>query len=146
MIKRWYLVVGIWLLLLLYLFQQAWFSTTDANILASRMGSSSDSKRLHNLDADFDPTRLIFLISMGEEAKESKMVERFVWSARHRGQWNGYILLLTDAPIERYAGFSERFLVMNPEPQHFDTRFKEDMPYKRFKTSLLDYLDLDYLD
>jgi len=80
---------------------------------------------------------------MGEQAKESKLVERFVWSARHRGKWQGWIVLLTDAPVDRYSGFSHRFIVMNPEPRHFNTTFRDDMPYKRFKTRVIEYIDKD---
>jgi len=141
MLRTWFLVVGIWLL---YLFRQQalWFSPQH-DALVSGGGISGWKSPLLHLDSDFDPSRLIFLISMGEQAKESKMVERFVWSARHRGQWNGYILLLTDAPIERYARLSQRFVVMNPQDKHFDKRFKDDMPYKRFKTRIIDYTNRD---
>ncbi len=141
MLRTWFLVVGIWLL---YLFrqQELWFSPQH-DALVSGGGIPGWKSPLLQLDSDFDPSRLIFLISMGEQAKESKMVERFVWSARHRGQWNGYILLLTDAPIERYARFSQRFVVMNPQDEHFDKRFKDDMPYKRFKTRIIDYTNRD---
>jgi hypothetical protein len=133
MVRMWCILGGIWSL---YLFQQFSFSRQMIDI------DSVLSNGLHG-DGEFDPTRLIFLISMGEQAKESKMVERFVWSARHRGQWGGYILLLTDAPLDRYAGFSNRFLVMNPEAQDFNTSFKQDMPYKRFKTMLIEYTGKD---
>ena len=122
MLRIWYIMVGIWVL---HLFQQFWFLDSDGFVDV------------------FDPTRLIFVISMGEQAKESKLVERFVWSARHRGQWSGYILLLTDAPLDRYEGFSHRFLVTNPEARHFNTTFKDDMTYKRFKTFAIDYVDKD---
>lgn len=130
MLRIWYIVVGVWVL---YLFQQFWFYPRIMDSLGSD----------ESVADGFDPTRLIFLISMGEQAKESKLVERFVWSARHRGKWSGYIMLLTDAPLDRYEGFSHRFLVMNPEARHFNTTFKDDMPYKRFKTFALDYVDKD---
>ena len=139
MIRIWLIVVGIWIM---YLFQQAaWFNDSDSN-----------AKAIANTNTNFDPTRLVFLISMGEQAKESKIVERFVWSARHRGQWNGYILLLTDAPTSRYSGSGDgydntvsnnKLVVMNPEPKDLDMRFKADMPYKRFKTMVIDYTNKD---
>jgi hypothetical protein len=90
-----------------------------------------------------DYSRAIFLISMGTQAQQSKIVERFVWSARHRGQWKGWIVLLTDAPKSRYADLTHHWIVMHPQPQHFNTSFAEDMPYKRFKTYVLDYIDMD---
>ena len=150
MLRTWFIVVGIWIL---YLLQQTWLSSPQptmdsvgSTITLPRNGYSKywgEGSVSTSGDLDFDPKRLIFLISMGEQAKESKMVERFVWSARHRGQWQGYILLLTDAPIDRYAGFSHNFLVMNPEARHIDTRFKDDMPYKRFKTWAIEYTNKD---
>jgi hypothetical protein len=94
----------------------------------------------------FDPYRCIFLISMGKEAMESTLVERFVYSAQHRGRYDGYIVLLTDAPPSRYTGLDvldqTHLIVTNPLPEHWNTSFGEDMPYKRFKTFVLDYLDL----
>lgn len=79
---------------------------------------------------------------------QSKLVERFVWSARHRGEWQGWIVLLTDAPASRYDDLSftkddDHFIVMNPLAQHFNSSFGEDMPYKRFKTHVIDYIDMD---
>jgi hypothetical protein len=99
-----------------------------------------------DLDA-FDPYRCIVLISMGKEAMESNLVERFVYSARYRGQYRGYVVLLTDAPPSRYASSpyiedQEHFIVMNPVNGHLNTTFGEDMPYKRFKTYVVDYIDM----
>lgn len=151
-LRMWYVVVtvvGTWVL---YISHQFLFSTEtidtavlpgDQHHLPGGVPRGLDSPKIDTADDDFDPTRLIFLISMGKEAKDSKLVERFVWSARHRGEWQGYILLLTDAPIERYQGFSNRFLVMNPDPKDFDDRFLDDMPYKRFKTMIIDYINKD---
>jgi len=140
-----FLVVVVWFL---FLVLQTKFSlripSDNGGQLSKTVGGGLQVGSAHRMDdKTFDSTRVVFLISMGEEAQKSKMVERFVWSARNRGEWQGYIVLLTDAPIDRYAGFSHRFLVMNPKPGHLDTRFKEDMPYKRFKTMLIDYIDED---
>jgi hypothetical protein len=93
-----------------------------------------------------DSTRAIFLISMGRQAAESKIVERFLMSTRRRGSWNGHVVLLTDAPTSRYQHLQDQddhFLVMNPRPEHFNWETKHDMPYKRFKTFVLDYVDSD---
>jgi hypothetical protein len=93
-----------------------------------------------------DPDRAIFLISMGRQAAESKIVERFLMSTRRRGHWNGHVVLLTDAPADRYQNLEhkdDRFIVMNPRPEHFNWETKHDMPYKRFKTYALDYVDSD---
>jgi hypothetical protein len=93
-----------------------------------------------------DPHRCIFLISMGRQAAESKIVERFVMSTRRRGSWKGHVVLLTDAPLDRYSALEERddhFIVMHPRAEHFNWATKKDMPYKRFKTYVLDYVDSD---
>lgn len=97
-------------------------------------------------DADVDK-RAIFAISMGKSAAESKMVERFVWSARNRGNFTGPIVLLTDAPPTRYTTLGEwtgNFIVMTPFFEDYFVQFKHrDMPFKRFKTYVLEYLSMD---
>eukprot|EP00956_Cyclotella_meneghiniana_P031634 scaffold83629_cov40-Cyclotella_meneghiniana.AAC.1 len=47
-----------------------------------------------------DKSHVIFLISFGEEAAASTLAERCVLSLRRRGQYSGYIVVLTDAPTE----------------------------------------------
>jgi len=93
-----------------------------------------------------DRTRAVFLISMGRQAAESSIVERFVLSMRRRGNWHGYVVLLTDAPYDRYDNLQEEdghVIVMHPKEQDFNWNTKHDMPYKRFKTQVLDYVDAE---
>ena len=52
---------------------------------------------------DYDRKRAIVLISTGEKAANTTLVERFVWSARNIGNYRGWIVLITDAEEERYA-------------------------------------------
>lgn len=101
--------------------------------------------------------RVIFLISMGKDAVESGIVERCVTSIRRRGNWLGPVVLLTDAPTERYnslyinspsktdsTNLNELFYVIQPFHQHYNWNThtkKQDMIYKRFKTFLLDYVE-----
>ena len=100
------------------------------------------------------PSRAIVAISMGEAAAKSKMVERFVWSARHKGNYTGWIVLLTDAPKSRYSSFvnwTENFLVMQTRKEDYLTSLEhEEMSRKRFKTFVLEYLatepKLDHVD
>ncbi|KAL3910040.1 MAG: hypothetical protein SGILL_007846 [Bacillariaceae sp.] len=88
---------------------------------------------------------------MGQEAAKTNLVERFVYSARTRGEYTGYILLLTDAPPERYDKLlndtnipNENFVVMTPLSAHYRTDFKQkDMVFKRFKTFVLEYVTAD---
>lgn len=142
----WYLVLVALLVCLLW--QQ--YSTmidllTDWSTSAAAAAAAAAGIVGHqNNPNDYDPFRLIFIISMGQEAMQSTLVERFVWSARHRGMWSGWIFLMTDAPIDRYRDSGdERFLVVNPQPQHLNTTFRQDMPYKRFKTRVIEYLEMD---
>ena len=99
----------------------------------------------------FENTHAIFLISFGEEAAESTLVERCVLSLRRRGTWGGYIVVLTDAPPERYANeWDERVLVVHPLEEHMMSadgrpitysRANRSLKCKRFKTYILDYCD-----
>jgi hypothetical protein len=91
--------------------------------------------------------RAIFLISMGQGAASGKIVERCLLSIRRRGAWNGYVILLTDAPADRYLPSQKQddhFIVMHPRPQDFKWGDEiNDVPYKRFKMMQLNYVDLD---
>ena len=102
---------------------------------------------------DFDKTRAIFLISFGEEAAASTLVERCILSIRRRGQYNGYIIVLTDAPDDRYRHvWDENVIVMHPKEEHLSmdngtplhfTKNNKSLRAKRFKTFVLDYVDMD---
>ncbi len=54
-------------------------------------------------DAVDDRKRALVIISMGELASNTTMVERFVYSARKIGRFNGWIVLITDAEEGRYT-------------------------------------------
>jgi len=102
---------------------------------------------------DFDHSHAIFLISFGKEAAESTLVERCVLSLRRRGAFKGYIVVLTDARLDRYQNeWESKVIVMNPLPEHFlaedgtQIRYSKSnasLKYKRFKTFILDYFNLD---
>lgn len=100
-------------------------------------------------------THAIFLISFGEEAAESYLVERCVLSLRRRGNWTGNIVLLTDAPLGRYEQHWKEMnnvTVMHPKEEHFNgadgkqlkfNRQTRPLKVKRFKTFVLDYIEMD---
>ena len=100
-----------------------------------------------------DKSHAIFLISFGEEAAASTLVERCVLSLRRRGQYSGYIVVLTDAPPERYAHvWDDNVIVMHPQKEHLLHEDGSAMHYskenmslkpKRFKTLVLDYVNMD---
>jgi hypothetical protein len=90
--------------------------------------------------------RAIFLLSMGQEAADSTIVERSLLSIRRRGVFMGPVIVLTDAPVARYHTLAVKdpnFIPMRPLSQDWRRNLTEDMPYKRFKTYILEYLELD---
>uniref|UniRef100_A0A7S2YKX3 Nucleotide-diphospho-sugar transferase domain-containing protein n=1 Tax=Entomoneis paludosa TaxID=265537 RepID=A0A7S2YKX3_9STRA len=108
----------------------------------------------------FDDKRAIFLISMGEKAANGTLVERFLWSARNIGKYNGWIILLTDAPHSRYDHLQlsnnnknhdtntvdDKFVILNPSLHENPPKpvFTFDaMNFKIYKTYVLEYLDRD---
>jgi hypothetical protein len=124
-------------------------------------------------DEDYaDRKRAIVLISTGAKASNTTLVERFVWSARNIGNYQGWIVLITDADEERYANLavaampttttngvttsrddinnSNRYLVFRTQEKRFAriTKFKKfrdtnTMNSKIFKTYILEYAKKD---
>ncbi len=67
---------------------------------------------------------VIFLIAFGEAATSATYVERSIMSLRRRGEFQGHVLVLTDAPVERYDGlFDENVIIMHPKEEHMKTDF-----------------------
>lgn len=90
--------------------------------------------------------RAIALLSMGPAAAKSTLLERCIISIRKRGQFLGTIFVLTDAPLQRYETFTSQdpnFIVLQPKLNDWNWELRRDMPYKRFKTYLLEYLHRD---
>ena len=93
--------------------------------------------------------RAIFIISMGKKASKTKVVERFVYSARKIGKFLGWIVVLTDAPPGRYNNmlrwaWADKVIIMEPKEEDLKTRYKiSNMVYKRFKTFALEYMGRD---
>jgi hypothetical protein len=105
--------------------------------------SPSPKSALSSTTAD-KPFRAIALLSMGPSAAESTLVERCIISIRQRGQFFDPILLLTDSPIERYDSLAREdanLVVMQPRRSDWNWELRRDLPYKRFKTFLLEYLN-----
>lgn len=81
---------------------------------AETVGDSNESKRA------------IALISFGKEAAESTLLERCVLSIRRRGAFDGPVVVLTDAPRERYDGvLDDNVTVLNVK--------REDMKFDMFR-------------
>ena len=102
----------------------------------------------HKQDVDEDEYNnvAIFMISMGQSAAKFRIVERVWLSLRRKGDFFGPMVVLTDAPPDRYLGILDadpNFYPILPKTEHynFDSAFTDlAMPYKRFKTYLIDYL------
>jgi len=79
--------------------------------------------------------------------------ERCILSLRRRGNYNGFIILLTDAPPERYQNeWDSKVIVMHPLDEHLNgedgkrikyTRENTSLKPKRFKTFIIDYMSMD---
>ena len=94
--------------------------------------------------------RVLFLISMGPNAQKSKIVERFVYSARTRGKYHDWIVILSDAPKKRYkeiSGWTDKLIHIQPDPNHLNPSKHNftltSMGYKRLKTYVLEYVATD---
>jgi hypothetical protein len=90
--------------------------------------------------------RAIALLSMGPSAAESTLVERCIISIRKLGQFFDPVILLTYSPLERYDSLTSQdfnVVVMHPLRSDWNWELRRDLPYKRFKTYLLDYLKRD---
>lgn len=123
----------------------------------SLASSSSDGMKYHSIwryplpsvssSSDNKNTRAIALLSMGPDAADSTLVERCVISIRKRGRFFGPILLITDAPVDRYnnslASQDWNLVVLQPLVSDWKWELKRDMPYKRFKTYLLTFFTRD---
>jgi hypothetical protein len=114
---------------------------------------SADGYHIMPLPKQFDTTHAIFLISFGDEAAKSTLAERCILSLRRRGAWDGYVVLLTDAPPERYQDeWDENVIVMHPLEKHLNladgahlefTKDNLSLKSKRFKTFIIDYVGMD---
>lgn len=91
-----------------------------------------------------DSDHMVFLISMGEDAYRSSIVERSLLSIRKKGKFLGPVLLLTDAPVARYQfllGRDPNLIVQHPRTE--DWVWNSGVIYKRFKTYILEYVNLE---
>ncbi|KAL3910782.1 MAG: hypothetical protein SGILL_007557, partial [Bacillariaceae sp.] len=91
--------------------------------------------------------RVLFAVSMGDKASNSKIVERFVWSARNVGLYTNWIVVLTDAEDGRYeqgSNWTDNVIFMKPHPMDIKTQYNTtSMTFKRMKTKVLDYINMD---
>jgi len=118
--------------------------------------SSEDKFPIENTTATVefnDLNRAIALISFGEAASESTLLERCILSIRRRGKFNGQVIVITDAPEDRYdSEFDRNVTVLQAKEDDIRYGYYVDdgMKYKRFKTLVIDYMntvpELDNID
>jgi len=86
----------------------------------------------------------VALLSFGQDAAESTLLERCVLSIRRRGDFHGPVVIITDAPSARYLNvFDENVIVLKNREEDMKDYFESDgsMKYRRFKTLILEYID-----
>ena len=67
------------------------------------------------------------MISFGESAAESTLLERAILSIRRRGAFDGHVVVITDAPEERYEGvFDDNVIVLSSK--------EDDLKFGHFKS------------
>mmetsp|Transcript_3813 Transcript_3813/g.8113 ORF Transcript_3813/g.8113 Transcript_3813/m.8113 type:complete len:374 (-) Transcript_3813:103-1224(-) len=94
--------------------------------------------------AKFEADSAIALISFGKEAANGTLLEQCILSLRRRGEFDGKVMVITDAPRERYEGeFDENVIILKAKEEDilYDHFTAPAMKYKRFKTLLIDYMD-----
>ena len=127
----------------------------DKGVKTANENSEKDDDISDDMKAtgESDATHAIFLISFGEEAAKSTLVERCILSLRRRGAWDGYVVVLTDASLERYQNeFDDNVIIMQPQDEHLNaadgtpfkyTKENTSLKPKRFKTFIIDYMGMD---
>ena len=84
----------------------------------------------------------VAMISTGN-ATETRNVERAIQSIRRRGMFNGRIIVITDRN-ERYGTLEmadDQITILEVKQEDIHVNLKAKMPYKRFKTQVLDLMD-----
>ena len=95
-----------------------------------------------------EASRVIVLVSLGDEIAQSNLIERLVWSARNRANYHGWIVVLSDAPTGRYTdnlGHLPKVLEVPIKPEHYMVTTtlspnRREMMVQRLKTHVLDYI------
>lgn len=92
-------------------------------------------------------TTVLAMISFGNATKQNH-VQRAIRSARARGEWNGRVVVITDASHNYHDLVNEDPLVhlITPRQQDWENTpsyRSEKLKFKRFKTFLIDYITAD---
>ncbi len=80
------------------------------------------SNKIYSLDGVESHKRAIAMISFGKSAAESPLLERAILSIRGRGEFDGPIVVITDAAPERYQGLFDHnvFVAKSKEEDMMD--------------------------
>jgi hypothetical protein len=114
------------------------YSGTQALVSVSTTGSTLlQGEELLNNTA-------VALVAFGK-ATNGRIVERCIRSIRTRGQWPGYIYIITDAGYQDLLKEDSKVIVIHPRKEDDPSlqKVKGKMRFKRFKTLVIDYLEKD---
>ncbi len=81
--------------------------------------------------AQFEAESAIALISFGKDAANGTLLEQCILSLRRRGEFDGKVMVITDAPRERYEGeFDENVIVLKAKEEDIKYDFFSSREYK----------------
>jgi hypothetical protein len=139
--------------------QQQQLLDTPNVLLQLQPPQTSPTTTTTTMYSKFTQSTAIITISFGKNATRTQLVERWVWSLRGNGDWQGNIFVLTDDATHYETVFSsnsssdkkvhvlkakeEDLYPVDPNTQPRLVWAKEAMRRKRFKTLVLEYLE-DY--
>ena len=103
--------------------------------------------------------RAIYLVSMGEKADDISLVQRCLISIRRKGNWQGYVVVLTNVKFQKMYqeklgridtylyGDDSHVIALHPTFEQLQDTLanakRDSMKIKRFKTRALDVLEQD---
>jgi hypothetical protein len=98
-----------------------------------------------------EASRAVVVVSLGEDVAKSNLVDRFIWSARNRANFQGWIVVLSDAPTGRYTdaiGNLKKIAEVRPNLEHYINKNASsdrdrDLMIQRLKTRVLEYIEDD---
>jgi hypothetical protein len=135
---------------------------TEQSLLSASPPSSSSTTTTPKSSLPYpDSTNtVIALIAMGDAATKTYLAERCISSIRARGEWDGHILLLTDSnqAVEKYnrtlilGRDDDKIILRQATPKDLEPHDDDGNPlvyktqamiFKRFKTKLVEYIQMD---
>ena len=126
---------------------------------SSKYDDDDDVDRMIEMMQQNQDDRAIYLVSMGEKADDISLVQRCLISIRRKGNWRGYVVVLTNVKFQKMYqeklgkidtylyGDDSHVIALHPTYEQLQdtlTKAKRDsMKIKRQKTRALDVLEQD---